>query len=254
MELAWFIAAALLPLFPFSIAFNRLLQRVPSAWGRALLLLLWPQAGVWLLAAAAAKSPAGVPEWLLVWALLTALLYAFRSLALRSLTVWIGFVATSAWALFPLLVGAAGPVPAPVQLLGFSVPLALLALLSGELERRYGAAYAGLPGALAQRLPRFSLVLVVTLLAVIATPVFPAFFSLLAALVQGAGPMPAVTLAMLTTWLLWSWSAARLAQGLIVGPGKQVGDTDLGIGAALGYTAGLVALAASGLAIVGGMV
>ena len=63
--------------------------------------------------------------------------------------------------------------------LGFSAPLVLLALLSAGLEKRFGAAYTDLYGGLAQSIPRFSGVLVVVILAAIATPLFPGFFILL---------------------------------------------------------------------------
>src|SRR3569623_1433547 len=72
------------------------------------------------------------------------------------------------------------------------VALVVLALLTGGLERRFGAAYTGLYGGLAQVLPRFSGVLVFVVLAVIATPVFPAFLAMLSTSVTAVPAAPAV--------------------------------------------------------------
>jgi NADH:ubiquinone oxidoreductase subunit 4 (subunit M) len=193
------------------MVFNLLFSRMHQPWIRAVLLLGWPQLGLSLVVLG---EPA-LPDWLAAWALFSAGLYAFRALALKEVGLWISFLATSAWALLwlPLLDATSSQLVA-YQALGFSVPLALLALLAAMLERHFGAAYCGLHGGLAQTVPRFSGVLVVVVLAVVATPVFPGFFSLVATMM---GAMPSTALALATVWLLWSWAGARLLQGLVVG-------------------------------------
>lgn len=234
-----------LPLFPFSIAFNAVLERVRFPLLRSGLLLVWPQIGLGLLT----LHGGALPAWLVLWALLTALLYAFRLVAMREMGRWTGFLATSAWAL--LWLPAYGGIDASALWLfaaGFSVPLVFLTLLSGRLDRHYGAAYIGLYGGLARRMPRFSGVLVISVLAATATPLFPTFFAMLHSLIVSQ-PVPAVGLA--TTWLIWSWAAARLLQGLIVGTAEPSPDLDLGAGTTWGYAAGFALLIIAGLTLTG---
>lgn len=250
MDAAIYLLAGLfLPLFPLSMAFNLLLRRLRRPAPRTLLLLAWPQIGL-ALAATAASPP---PDWLLYWALLTSALYAFRALTLRELGLWNGFIASSLWALLWLTLARPGAVPPALHGLGLSLPLALLGLLGAGLERRFGAAYAGLHGGLAQRLPRLSGVLVVVVLAVIAMPLFPPFFTLLTLTLATAAAAPAMALALVAVWLLWSWAAARLLQGLVVGPGDRHGAADLSRTATWAYAAVLGLLAGAGLYLLGGL-
>ena len=234
-----------LPLFPFSMAFNAVLERVTQPLLRSALLLAWPQVGLWALS----MQTAEVPSWLLVWALATSLLYAFRLLAMREIGRWTGFLATSAWALLWLPTYAGIP---PSQLwtfaAGFSLPLVFLTLLAQVLEHHFGAAYTGLYGGLARRMPRFSGVLVISVLAATATPIFPTFFAMLHALIVSQ-PVPAIVLTGI--WLIWSWAAARLLQGLIVGPAEPSPELDLPIAATWGYAAGLAGLVVAGLILTG---
>jgi NADH:ubiquinone oxidoreductase subunit 4 (subunit M) len=243
----YLVAAFLLALFPFSMLFMQLFRRLPQPWMQALALVLWPQLGIGLLSWA--EDP---PEWLIIWGLLSALLYAFRALALRELSLWIGFIALSTWGLLPLLTPALTTPAAGVQLLGFSLPLAMLVMLGVELQQRYGAAFAGLPGGLAQPLPRFSALFAVTILAALATPLFPAFFTLLAGLMQSSAAMPLYSLWLLAIWLLWSWSGARITQGFLIGPHRACTSPDLTLARTWLYAAGLVALTGAGLVFAGG--
>ncbi|BAZ93484.1 hypothetical protein TspCOW1_15770 [Thiohalobacter sp. COW1] len=249
MDAAIYLLAGLfLPLFPLSMAFNLLLRRLRRPAARTLILLVWPQIGLALVATA--PSP---PDWLLYWALLTSALYAFRALTLRELGLWTGFLASSLWALLWLVLARPGEVPPALHGLGLSVPLVLLGLLGAGLEQRFGAAYAGLHGGLAQRLPRLSGVVVVVVLAVIAMPLFPPFFTLLTLTLATAAAAPGIALALVTVWLLWSWAAARLLQGLVVGPGDGNGAEDLSRTATWAYAAVLGLLAGAGLYLLGGL-
>lgn len=234
-----------LPLFPFSMAFNALLERVTHPMARPALLLAWPQLGLWALSLDAAT----IPSWLVAWALLTALLYAFRLLAMREMGRWTGFLATSAWALL-WLPAYAGVAPSQLWAFaaGFSVPLIFLVLLAQVLERHFGAAYTGLYGGLARRLPRFSGVLVISVLAATATPLFPTFFAMLHTVVVSQ-PVPAMILTGI--WLIWSWAAARLLQGLIVGPAEPSPELDLPMATTWAYAAGLSGLVVIGMILTG---
>lgn len=244
-ELGFVLIGIFLPLFPFSVAFNALFARAGHPLARSALMLAWPQIGLWGLSA----HTTDIPSWLVAWALASSVLYAFRLLAMREMVRWTGFLATSAWALL-WLPAHAGVQPSQLWTFaaGFSVPLVFLTLLARALEHRFGAAYTGLYGGLAQRMPRLAGVLVVSLLAATATPLFPTFFGMLHALIVSQ-PAPAVSLAAI--WLIWSWAAARLLQGLIVGPAEPSPELDLHVGTTWLYTAGLAGLVFAGLAMSG---
>jgi NADH:ubiquinone oxidoreductase subunit 4 (subunit M) len=250
LSMTYWLAGLFLPLFPLSMGFNVLLGRVRNGLPRAVLLLVWPQLGLSLVFAASNE----VPDWVLVVALFTAALYAFRAIALREVGQWIGFLATSAWALlWPMLINGTEASLVRLYALGFSVPLVLLALLSARLERYFGAAYTGLYGGLGEMLPRFSGVLVFVVLAVIAVPVFPGFFALFTTAVETTATAPSVALSLVVIWLLWSWAGVQLLQGLIVGPANGREAPDLSAAALWTYASAIVVLLISGLYVAGGL-
>lgn len=242
----YLLVGLFLPLFPLSMAFNLLFAHVSQPLARAVLLLGWPLAGLALLH----KLGTQVPEPVLNWALATSALYALRLLALRELATWTGFLATSAWALL-WIPTRDGFELADVALdaLGFSVPLALLVLVTALLKRRLGGAYAGVGGGMATSLPRLSGALIICLLAAVATPPFPGFFNLLSALML-ASPVNAA--GVLLVWLLWSWAAARLMQGFVVGvPAQDSGVADIGLPVSWGLAVAFTALLVSGVLLNG---
>ncbi len=245
-EIGFLFAGFFLPLFPLSIVFNAVLERIGQPLLRSALLLVWPQVGLIILAALDAEPP----SWLVTWALASSALYAFRLLAMREMGRWTGFLATSAWTL--LWLAAAAGIPAS-QLwpyaAAFSIPLVFIALLAGNLRRRFGAAYTGLYGGLALSTPRFAGILVISVLAATATPLFPAFFAMLGTLIVSQ-PIPAVALT--GVWLIWSWAAARLLQALIVGTADPSPDLDLNTAVTWGYSLGLAVLVFAGMLLTGG--
>jgi hypothetical protein len=246
MNLSLYLFAGLfLPMFPFSMVFNQGFARLRHPWLRAFMLLSWPQIGVWIIGQA--ESP--IPGWFIGWALLTAALYAYRALALREVGLWIGFLATSAWAL--LWVGHAEPELQHLQALGFSLPLALLSLLTSSLEGRLGAAHTLLGGGLAASTPRFAALFVVAVLAAIATPIFPAFFTLLGTVQGQVAAAPTTALVLVLVWLLWTWSGASLLHGIVVGPPREERVEDMTTTATWVYAAGFVALALVGIELGG---
>ncbi len=251
MSQAWLLLAGLfLPLFPLSMVFNDLFNRIGNGKLRIVLLMVWPQIGVAIVHAAGID----VPGWIMVWALLTALLYGFRSLVLREVSLWVSFVATSAWAVLWLVMTAdVAWSELFYYALGFSVPLALLIVLSGELETRFGAAYTGLYNGIAETLPRLSGVLVIAVLAVVATPVFPGFSVMMAAILHASAQSLVTALLLLLVWLVWGWTGARLLHGLIIGDSKHTTVSDLGSGRAWSYGALLVVMAVIGMNMIGGL-
>ncbi len=245
MDMAWWLALLFLPLFPFSSVFVLLIRKLPQSWLRSLAFLLWPQPGVWLLG----SSAPAIPEWILYWALATALLYSYRALVIRELNLWLSYIAVSAWSILWIVLSVSDITRLMLFALGFSLPMSLMALLGGELERRFQAAYAGLYGGIAQSHPRLSAMLVFTLLAVIATPLFPGFFTMMSSIMAEMLTAPPIALGLLLVWLLWSWSGILLLQGLVMGPvnaeAALTADLDR-INAAV-YSALLIAMVVFGL-------
>jgi len=217
--LIYLLAGIFLPLFPLSMLFNLVSARIQQPLARGLLLLVWPQIGLIILF----TSGVQLPVWLLYWSLFTSLLYALRLLALRELGLWTSFVGTSAWALLWILFdNGTSTIQLQLFALGISVPLILMTLLGAGLERRFGAAYLGLYGGLAQSIPRFTGVLVVVVLAIVATPLFPTFFAMLSLIIKTIPVAPMLAVGVGVVWLMWSWAGARLLHGLIVGPQNNV--------------------------------
>jgi NADH:ubiquinone oxidoreductase subunit 4 (subunit M) len=247
-ELSWIIAAFFLPLFPLGMVFNALFQRVHIVWLRVALLLAWPLPGIWILQTAVPL----IPDWVSYWALFSAVLYGFRAVVVKEFGVWIGFLATSTWALnwIALKFGVAFN-ELLLHVLAFSLPLSLLAILVAELERRYESAYAGIISGLAQAQPRLSGLLVVAMLAVIGSPLFPAFFSMLDTLTHTVTALPAIAVGVVTVWFLWSWSGIRLLQELLVGSAPQVRHADISYGITMIYGSSLLVLIIAGLYLSG---
>jgi len=243
-------AAIFLPLFPLGMLFNAVFKRMRPAWLRALLLLTWPLAGIAVLQA----SNAIIPAWVTPWALFSAALYGFRAVVIREVGVWTGFLATSAWALLWIaLTTGLEPRALVIHALAFSLPLVLLVFMTAELERRYESAYAGIVNGIAQAQPRLAGVFVVTILAVIGSPMFPSFFALLNNVMLAADVQPAAAFGIATVWLLWSWAGIRLLQQLLVGPGTPSPHDDIGRGMTTVYGLSLLLLLFSGLYVSGRM-
>ncbi len=225
--LIWMAAGFFLPLFPFTVVFNALFQRFHQTWLRTLLVLLWPLPGIALLSTLVGEKASSVlPDWLLIWALLTALLYGFRGIVVKELGIWSGYVVTSAWSLLWITYGftaIAFSLPLVVQTLilqalSFSLPLVGLIMLITELERRYDSAYAGIVSGVAQAQPVLAGLITLFTLALIASPIFPSFFFMLFNITLVIKAQPVLSAGLAMVWLLWSWSAMRLLQDLLVGP------------------------------------
>lgn len=243
------LAGLFLPLFPLSMVFNALFDRVQHVVPRCILLIGWPHIGLAIIH----STDTNVPTWIIAWALITSLLYALRMLALRGVGQWNSFLATSMWAMLWLSSAEMDQTMHHIYAFGVTAPLVLLALLSAGLEKRFGAAYTDLYGGLAQSIPRFSGVLVVVILAAIATPLFPSFFIMLKLIMDTSVAMPAATFALLVIWLLWSWAGVRLLQGLIVGTASQGEAADLNLFSCWSYAIVLIALMLSGVYLSAGL-
>ena len=237
------IAALFLPLFPFSILLNGVLARMRNPLAKCMILLLWPQIGVLVLLAA--KQP--VPEGFAAWSLLSSAIYALRLLTVRDLGLWAGYLACSSLSLIWFRHDA-GVFDMSVSAFWLSLPAAMLLLIESSLARRFGAAYAGLYGGLAaSSMPRLSGMLVLTLLAAIATPPAPAFFTMLS-LLRRVGIAPAV----LVIWLLWGWAAIRLMQGFLTGGNAREAAADIGKSGALLFAGFLGGIVFVGIYLAGG--
>lgn len=209
------LAVLFLPLFPFSVVFNAAFRAVRPAWLRAALLLVWPQIGVWLIAGAGMQLPQAWTGAVLAWATGSSLFYAWRMLSTRDFDIWIGFYASSAWALAWIgVVGGADAMGLHVAMACLSVTALALALASHCLRRRWGDAYVGLRPGLARAMPRLGAATTLSVLAALGAPVFPVFFAMIYLLKLGNA---ATVAGVLAVWLLWSWAGAQVWQGFLYG-------------------------------------
>jgi hypothetical protein len=242
------LAGTFLPLFPMSMVFNAILDRIIHSWLRLLLFITWPVIGLFVVL----DRNLVLPDWLLALALSTSALYAIRLLTLREVNQWSGFLATSLWSLLWLPMMLETP---SEMLYGYAIsmstPLVLLVLLSAGLEQRFGAAYMGLYGGLARTIPRFAGVLVIVVTAAIATPLFPTFFIMLEMVVKTISTTPIAAAVLLLIWLFWSWAGARLIQGMIVGRASTVRIADLEVTTIGLYSLVLLALVVAGIYLSG---
>jgi len=242
------LVSIFIPLFPMSMVFNAIVDKITNCWIRILIFSIWPLTGLMILHFSSIR----LPDWLTYLALGTSMLYALRILTLREVNQWTGFLATSLWSLLwlavientsaSLLYGYA---------ISMSIPLVMLLQLSAGLEKRYGAAYTGLYGGLARSIPRFAGVLVTVVVAAIATPFFPTFFIMLDLVVATVSSAPLVAIMLLLIWLLWSWAGARLIQGLIVGRASEVDIDDLNTSTVSIFSLLLLVLAIYGIYLSG---
>lgn len=241
------LAAFFLPLFPASVVFNRLAAATDPLAARLALFVLWPQIGVLLILWV---DLAVAPGLIAAWAVLSAILYAFRMLTVREVGRWTTMLASSAW---PLVWLYALQAPAATNLVALTLALTaapvLMLLVRAALASRLEAAYTGLHGGLAQDLPRLSGVIVVATLAAMALPLFPGFFALLAVL---GGATLWGAMGILLIWLLWSWAGARLLEGTVFGPRSGPIAPDLSAPATWGVALLIGLIVAAGLAWTGG--
>ena len=237
-------AALFLPLFPLSMLFSILFEGLRHVVLRAVVLLAWPQIGVWLFQGA--TEP--VPSWMTMLALFTSLLYGFRALVLRELVHWISFLAVSSWTLLWVASGSiANDQSMSLLALGCSAPLVILTVLGLHLQKRFGASYSGLYNGLGHTMPRFSGVLVFTILAVVATPVFPGFVVMMAAFLEATHITLIGTILLCLVWMIWAWAGARLIQGFVIGESKGNEVDDLPVATVWVYVVLLAGLGVFGL-------
>ena len=240
------LAGLFLPLFPMSIVFNYVFQRASSVWLRVFIILVWPLPGFWLIENSATELVD--IDIYVYWALFTAVLYSFRSVVVKELSVWTGFIATSAWSLLWVAEYLGATVNDLVMhAFAYSVPLVLLALIVARLERQYESAYVGVVTGLAQEQPRMAGIVVVVILAVIGSPAFPSFFSLLSNINNVVILLPSVALVITLVWLLWSWSGIRLLQELIVGDPAVLRHDDIGFSQTMLFGLSFILLVGGGL-------
>lgn len=256
--LLFLLAGLLLPLFPLSIGVNLVLQssaggRLDNVWTRAALLLLMPLAGVALIALG--QRQAGGESALLttvfaLWGGATSLLYAVRLLSVRDGRIWLAQLYTSALAL--IWVGVVHAVPPLLPALGLALSLLPLAFLLDGLARRFGIARIGLYPGLAQKMPIFSTLFVIAVLAAVAVPFSPAFFAIAELAFGGIGTNELITLMPLgLSWLLWTWAGINLLTGIVFGVARDdLPYRDLDRSAALAHGVGMAALALFGLFLV----
>ena len=265
LALPLFLLAGLcLPLFPLSIAVNRLVQRQPAGAPdrlarprtKALVLLGLPLAGVLLVQAGrwlAGDSGGWLVEVFALWGGLTSLLYAFRLLSARDGQIWIGQLYTSALAL--VWVGVVHDVPPLLPALGLAASMLPLWFLLDGLTCRFGIARTGLYPGLGLRMPRFSALFVAAVLVAVAVPFSPGFFAVANLAFGGVGASELLTLLPLSlAWLLWTWAGINLLTGIVFGePRGDLDYADFDRRDVLLHGGGMAVLALFGLVLVEGV-
>lgn len=251
-NLLWACAAVFLPLFPLSMIFNAVFAVARSAWVRVIMVVIWPQIGLWLLSEAGTAPPHRLPRWLMLLGLATAVFYAWRMLSVRALPIWVGFWVTSAWALaWVAMIGGVHGMDLRIAMAGVSLTAAALVCGVRAIADRWGEAYLGPRRGLGRQAPRLAGVLVVVMLAAMGAPVLPMFFVMLWLVLHTDGYGVAGAVAV---WLLWSWSAARVWQGLLFGVERREAVwsheavTDLSVASTM--SALLFAIASAGAALI----
>jgi NADH:ubiquinone oxidoreductase subunit 4 (subunit M) len=125
--------------------------------------------------------------------------------------------------------------------------------MTAEVESRYESAYAGVVSGIAEAQPRLAGLLVIIMLAVIGSPLFPAFFAMLDSLMHALQLLPVAAAGVVVVWMLWSWSAMQLLQQLLVGPAMAVRSADMSRSMTVGYSLSLSALLVAGVYLSGMM-
>lgn len=248
MNFLLIVSTLFLPLFPLSMLFTSLFEKLSNTWARIGLLVVWPQIGLLCIC----NSDLAAPDCAVYLGLGTSLLYGFRALVLRDLSHWVSFIAVSSWA---LLWGAScvsdDYATLALAALGSSIPMGLLLVLGDRLIKQFGAAYTGLYNGLGHAMPRLSGLLVFSILAVIATPVFPGFVLIMAAFLHTVEISFAATISLCLIWMSWAWAGARLIQGFVIGEGPSEKVEDIPSSVSWGYTALLSSLVIFGILMIG---
>lgn len=235
------IATMFLALFPFSVVFLTIFHRLSGAV-RAVLILLWPLPG----AVALVASGTDLPNWLIAWAMLSALTHAWRGLGASDAREWLGLMAVSAWPL--LFAGGHSGGNAAFAAIALGVPLLSASLVVDSVERRFGAAHAALDLRLATEAPRLAGLFVVAVMSVAALPVSPSFFAMLSLLGGQMSGTVLTPLALLGVWFFWSWSGVRLIHAVVPGARRRTTrGSDLTARQAHLTYAALVAMGLAGL-------
>lgn len=239
------LAANFLPIFPFSLIFNRMISLAPGYWVQAAALIVLPQLGIRLMdLLPQSRLPLAHSSFWTGLVMFTAVSYAFRAISVQDVAVWARLMATSGLTLgWILRMPHTAPHAMSTLVLAWSVPAALLTIFAGLLAARAGGAYLGLQGGLATVLPRLSGLMALSALAVGATPVFPSFF----ALIHAFRVLPLAWFwPLLLLILIWGWSVGSFLQELLFGTYRGERMPDLGaVGTGLGAAA-LVFFALSG--------
>lgn len=221
------LVGMLLPVFPASVVFNAVIRWTPTGWGKAAAMILLPEVGVALLPSiSSARVPLVHSRGWIVLVAFSALLYAFRAISVREISIWARLMATSGLGLVWIFEAThRGRDVMAVAVLAWSVPAALLLVLAGLLTERSGGAYLGLQGGLARVVPRISSLATLSALALVATPLFPSFFALLHVI----GVLRLFWLwPLLLVLLVWGWSLGGFLQQLLFGSYSGERFPDLG--------------------------
>jgi len=250
----FFIAALLLPLFPFHGIYIAALTRFPG-YGSMLLALLLPIAGFF---GAAKLLPDLPPDFLggvSLLALVGALFGSFKALMRDQLD---RLPAYGGLALFSLLwwsLAVSGSATTPDGVYAVSVVLVTVGLLYAlhRLRTRYGDLDPKRIRGLAGPMPRFAAMLGLLVMAAVGLPPFGLFSGFVGMLLNSAVTpsvgMPGALPVILLTWFGASWYLFRMMQQILFGPYRtDLRHEDLRTGEVLSFVIVLTVLLGLGIA------
>ncbi|HIQ30729.1 MAG TPA: hypothetical protein EYH49_01005 [Aquifex aeolicus] len=236
MELILFLV---FPLLPITSLYTYLMREYAGL--RIYAMVIPPLIGFILLAGYGNFSP---PAFITHWGALTSLLYAFRSISVRDLRLWLGYNYVSFLSLQWILIHQ-GSFSGTLLFLSVA-PMLSLALVIRFLEKSVGGAHLSSIYGLGSSSPRLALVMVLSILACAVVPPGAPFVAYLSG--SFLTPLPFLG------WFLWGWSAVNVISGFLFGERSHYApmkDMDGGsfslslLGVALSLGTGLVLLEAT---------
>lgn len=206
-----FILALLFPIFPVTALYVYLLKNFPRS--RVYLLILLP---VVAFLTFEVFEGAEVFPYIAYFSIATSLLYAFKSLSVKSLELWLAYNYVAVISLQWVIMESVGI--NPLLLFGSVLPVVSLHLIVRFLELTYGGAHFLVLRGLGPALPKTSLLLSVSLVTCSAVSPVTLFVVHLTGLLS---PDPITQTLLLLNWFLWGWSAIRVVSGFLFGEPRE---------------------------------
>jgi len=201
----------LFPTFPLSLPASFLLQKFRKL--RGIILITMPLVGFFLYALVGKPT---MPDWTLIVGMFSSVLYAFKSISVKSVNRWMVYHYVSVLSLIWVFLSRAEI--NLVFIMGIVLPFIMLNMVLNYLETRFGSTHTNVIQGIGSASPLISLFLTLSILFSVALPTAPLFFNVIAAsLLLNSHEFVALG----TVWLLWGWSGVKLLTRVITGKPKD---------------------------------